>query len=153
MNNHEIARILRNIAISYQILGENRFKTIAYEKAADTVENLAKSLKDIWSDGTLETEAGLGKTIAGHIDELFRTGNVQHFETVLSKIPKSIFILLDIPGLGPKKAYKLITAFRLNNPQTAVEGLKRAAEGHRIAHLEGFGDRSEQDILTSIGLY
>jgi DNA polymerase (family 10) len=153
MNNHDIAKTLQKIAISYQILGENRFKTLAYEKAAEIVANLAKPLKDIWSDGTLETESGLGKTIAGHMDELFRTGKVKHFDSVLSKIPQSIFILLDVPGLGPKKAYKLITAFNLNDPQTAIEGLKKAAQGHRIANLEGFGEKSEQDLLAGISQY
>lgn len=153
MNNHAIAEILRKIAISYQILGENRFKIIAYEKAAEIVSNLAKPLKDIWEEGNLKTESGLGETIRGHIDELFRTGSVKHFDSVLSKIPQSIFIFLDVPGLGPKKAYKLITEFELNDPRTAIEGLKKAAEGHRIANLEGFGDKSEQDILIGIGLY
>jgi DNA polymerase (family X) len=153
MKNKEIATLLRNIAISYQILGENRFKILAYEKAAEIVMNLAKPLRDYWTDGTLETESGLGKTIASHMDELFRTGNVTHFDAVLSKIPKSIFILLEVPGLGPKKAYKLITEFKLNDPHTAIEGLKKAAEGHRIANLEGFGDKSEQDILVGIGQY
>jgi len=54
-SNKEIAELLRNVAAAYILKGEkeNRFRIIAYEKAADGVEHLSRELRDVWQDGKL----------------------------------------------------------------------------------------------------
>lgn len=150
MPNKEITAILRKIAIIYQLTDENRFKIIAYQKAADSIENSSFEVEDLWEKGQLFEISGVGKTIAGHLDELFRTGKVRHFESVLKKVPASIFPLLEVSGIGPKKAYRLITTFGLNNPQTVVEELLKLTQSGKIAVLDGFGERSEAEMKESL---
>lgn len=153
MTNLEIAQLLRKVAAAYQILGENQFKTIAYERAADSIEHLTSEVKDLWDDGKLGDIPGVGQAITKHLDELFRTGKVSHFESVMSKLPSGIFPLLLVPGIGPKKAYKLVTTLRLGDEKHVISDLEKAARSHKIAPLEGFGEKSEADILVNVETY
>lgn len=151
--NLELAALLRQVSAVYQVLGENRFKIIAYDRAADSIEHLTSDVKDLWDDGKLGEIPGVGSSIASYLDELFRTGKVKHFDAVMSRVPESMFPLLLVPGLGPKKAYKLVTHLKLTNPKTVVADLERMGKAHRIAEIENFGDKSEEDILGAIAVY
>ena len=152
MTNAQIAKILRNIAASYTIKDEKkfRFQIIAYQKAADTIDNTTSELKDLYKDHKLVSLPGIGPTISGHLEELFKTGKVKHFDWVLKGIPQSVFPLLDVPTLGPKKAYRLVTEFNLKNPTTVVFDVEKIAKSGKIAKLEGFGEKSQSDILRAI---
>lgn len=152
-SNKEIAHLLRSVAAAYLLQNENRFKIIAYEKAADSVEHLSRELKDIWQDGKLKDVEGIGPSISSHLDEYFKTGKSKHFEEVKGKIPGAVFQLMRIPTLGPKKALKLVSALGLKNSDTAFTDLKKAAEAGKIATLPTFGEKSQQDILVALGLF
>lgn len=153
MNNLEIARELRSVAAAYQILNENRFKIIAYEKAADSIEHLTSEAKDLWDDKKLDEIPGIGSAIAGHLDELFRTGYVKHWQAVMKKVPEAVFSLLSVPGIGPKKAYKLVRELHLKSAKTAISDLEKAAKAGTIEPIEGFGKRSQDVIYEGIGTF
>lgn len=126
---------------------------MAYERAADSIEHLTGEISDIWKAGKLGDIPGIGSTIAGYIDEVLRTGRVNHFDVTLAKLPEAVFPLLLVPGLGPKKAYRLVTELHLQDPLTVIADLENAIHEHRIASLEGFGVRSEEVILTNIAAF
>lgn len=153
MTNLQLASLFRNIAAVYQIKGENRFRIIAYEKAADSIEHLTSEAKDYWDDGKINEIPGIGPTIAGHLDELFRTGHAKHFDKTLSQVPSSVFPLLLVSGIGPKRAYRLVTELKLMNEHTVIEDLLKAAKGHKIAPMEDFGEKSEEEIIKNIQSY
>ncbi len=149
-SNAEVAQLLKRMAAAYQILNENRFKIIAYERAADSIQHLTSEVKDLWDDGKLDEIPGVGPTILSHLDELFRTGSVKHISQVLAKIPPSVFPLLLVPGVGPKRAFKLVRELKLDNEKTVIEDIEKAIAKHAIASIEGFGEKSEQDLLQNI---
>lgn len=154
MTNGELAELLRAVAASYQIDNEakNKFKTIAYNKAADAIEHLGMEAKDIFKEGNLDDVSGIGPSIAEHLAEIFKTGQSEHFGKILRGIPKAALELLQIEGIGPKKAYRL--AQELNLPEkNTLEALKNLAEKGEIAKMPGFGEESQNDILTAIGEY
>ncbi len=153
MTNLEIATLLRKIAAAYQILNENRFKIIAYDRAADSIEHLTSEAKDLWDNGKLDEIPGVGEGIAHYLDELFRTGRVKHFDDVMARVPKGVFPLLSVPGLGPKKAYKLVKELRLKNAKNVIAGLEKAAKAGKIAPIEGFGEKSQEVILSAIATH
>src|SRR3989338_11139020 len=136
ISNKEIARILRNVAVCYELTEENPFKIIAYNKAADEIENLNIEAYDLWREGKLKKVPGVGPSIHSHLEEIFKKGKSKHFEEVFSKVPASIFPILELQGVGPKKAYKLVTELHLTNPETAVDDLKKAAEEGKVAQLK-----------------
>lgn len=141
------------MSAAYQILGENRFKIIAYDRAADSIEQLTNEVKDLWDEKKLSDIPGVGQAIAKHLDELFRTGQVKHIDETLAKVPEAVYPLLLIPGIGPKKAYKLVQILSLDSAKTVISELQKAAHLHKIACIEGFGEKSEADILSGIDAY
>jgi len=151
--NFEIARLLRNVAVSYQLKDEKkyRFQIIAYNKAADAIEVSPVQLQDIYlEEEKLDKISGVGPSIAAHIQELFNKGRVDHFQDIMKGVPEAIFPLLDVPNFGPKKAYKIVSIFKLSDPDTVTEEVEKLANSGRIAELEGFGKKSEEDLLTGI---
>lgn len=155
MTNSEIAKLLRQIAAAYAIFDEKkyRFQIIAYQKASDTIDNITTDLKILTKEGKLDELPGIGSSIKSYLQELFTTGKVQRFDTVLREIPPSVFPLLDIPSFGPKKSYRLVSHFQLNNPTTAIDDLADLAKKGKIANLDGFGEKSQQDIIRAINEY
>lgn len=155
MTNHEIAKLLRDVAASYIIKNEAkfRFQLLAYQNAADVIENLPTQIIDLQKEGKLDQIPGVGPTIQGRLEELLKNGKVAHFDEVMSGIPPAVFKLMEVPSIGPKKAYRLSVEFKLNNPETATEDLAKVAEAGEIAKLEGFGEKSQADILRALGEY
>lgn len=145
-SNKDIAKLLREIAAAYEVKGENSFKIIAYDNAATGVEHATSELTDLWEESKLDSIPGLGKSIQGHLGELFKTGKVKHFEVIKKGLPPGMFSLLDIGGLGPKSAYKLAKELNIKTP----EDLEKAAKKGKIRNIPGFGQKSEQDILTAL---
>ena len=154
MTNLEIAKLLKAVAAAHQVkpTGESneRFRIIAYERAADAVEHATSEMKDLWEEKKLSEIAGIGKTIADHLDELFKTGKVKHFEEIFKCLPPAMFELLDVPGVGAKTAEKLTKELGITKAHGALEKLHKAAEKGRVRGLEGFGEQSEKEITESI---
>ena len=152
MSNQEIANLFRNIAAAYSIKDDKkfRFQILAYQKASETIANTTSELKDLYREGKLDTLSGIGVTIKSRLEELFKKGRVSHFDWVLKGIPKSVFVLLDIPSIGSKKAYILTKEFSLNNPDEVIDKLIIKAKNNEIAKISTFGEKSEQDILRAL---
>ena len=151
MNNRQLANLLRSIAAAYEVKEENRFRINAYERAAATIEHLPNEVRDIWKDGGDLTEIpGVGSSIASHLNELFRKGEVVYFKRALRDLPKAMFEILRIPGIGAKTAYKLCLELGIKDPKKAIEKLKMAAKKGEINKIEGFASKSEKEILEGI---
>lgn len=151
MTNSEIAHLLNNVASAYAISDEKkyRFQILAYRKAADAISSTSTELKELQKEGKLGNIPGVGPSIKLSIEELLEKGNVQHLDDILSKVPSSVYPLLDIPSIGPKTAYKLVTEFKLKNPDTVIADLEKIAKEGKIAILPGFGEKSEKDIIRA----
>lgn len=152
MSNQEIADLFRNIAAAYSIKDPKKFyfQMLAYQKASETVAATTVELKDLYKEGKLDSLPGIGATIKSRLSELFKKGKASYFESVLKDIPKSVFTLINIPSIGPKKAYKLTKHFSLNDPKTVVDKLIAKAKNGEIAKISTFGEKSEQDILQTL---
>lgn len=155
MSNQEVATLFKNVAAAYSIKDSKKFyfQIAAYQKAAEAIESTTSELKDLYKEGKLQELPGIGVTIKSRLEELFKRGSVAHFNLVFKDIPKAVFVLIKIPTIGPKKAYKLAKELSLNNPQTALEDLIIKAKNHEIAKIPTFGEKSEQDILRALTEY
>lgn len=148
-SNHEISKILREMSAAYSVNNEPIFKIRAYENAADSIENASVEIKDLWETKNLGSIPGIGRTIEGHLDELFKTGKVNHFDEVKKSLPEGMFELLNINGLGPKSAFKLASSLKIKS----IKDLEDAAKTGKIKEIPTFGDKSEQEILSAIEEY
>lgn len=152
MTNLEIAELLRAVAAAYQLKGEkrNRFRIIAYQRAADAVEHLSSEAKDLWDEGMLEEVAGIGESIAEHLDEIFATAKSKHFEQVMKNLPPAMFELMKVPGIGAKTAHRLSKILGITRAKGAIKRLEKAVKDGEVSKIEGFGEQSADAILKSI---
>ncbi|OGH16721.1 MAG: hypothetical protein A3C30_00040 [Candidatus Levybacteria bacterium RIFCSPHIGHO2_02_FULL_40_18] len=153
MTNQDIAMILRNAAAAYTIIDEKKhlFQIVAYQKAYDSLIHLPIEVEDALSEG--QKIPGIGPSIESHIKDLIKTGRSKHFDSILKHVPASVFPLLDVTTIGPKKAYKLVTALKLKDPETVIDDLIKACQGNKIATIATFGAKSQEDILRALEEY
>jgi len=145
--NQEVAKLFANIGDLLEIKGENRFKIIAYRKAADNIANLGQDLYSLWESGqNLKEIEGIGQAIADKIDELFSTGQLGFWDRLTAEVPESLTEVLTIPDVGPKLAKTMWQELDL----TTVAGVKAAAEQGRLRELPRMGAKKEARILASI---
>lgn len=151
MTNQDVAELLRNVAAAYLLEDEekNRFRIIAYDRAADAIEHLSSEIKDVWDEGKLDEIPGVGTSITKHLNDIFKTGRSAHFDRVLNNVPKAVFELMKLPRIGAKKAYRLAKELKLDNKNPIASLEKRVNEG-KIILLEGFGQESQSDIKNAI---
>src|SRR5581483_4938875 len=151
MTNLQIAELLRDVAAAYQLKDANKYKfqVIAYQRAADSVEHATSELQDLWEEKKLDDVPGLGKSLQEHLDEIFRTGKSKHFEELTKDIPKMVFELMKIPGIGVKTSMKLVKELKIKN----LDELKRAISESKVAKLEGFGVDSQERISKALKEY
>jgi DNA polymerase (family 10) len=153
LSNFEIAQLFRQVAAALQIEKADIFRQRAYERAASSIEQTSQPLKLLWENKKLDEIPGLGPTFLGYLEELFSQGKVTHFETILAKMPPAMFELMKLHGVGSKTAYLLAKTFELPAGKKAFEKLRSVAEAGKIQELEGFGERSEQEILQALDEY
>lgn len=153
ISNKDLAHLLRSVAAAYTLTGANRFPIIAYEKAADAVENLNQEVYDIWENMGLDGVSGIdgiGPTISQHLNEYFTNPEGSYLEKQLKSIPAPVYELMRAPGIGPKKAFRIAKEFNLSDRNTVFDEVKKLAAEHKISALDGFGEKSEADIVEAI---
>ena len=152
MTNSEIEDLLNIIYAAYVIIDKekNKFKVIAYDRASVAVEHLSSEAKDLWDEGKLEEVAGIGPSIAKHLDEIFRIGKSSHFEKVLKGLPLGMFELMKVSGVGAKTAYKLSKKLYIIGEKDALSKLEKAVKDGKVENIEGFGEQSQESIEKAI---
>lgn len=148
--NKGVARLLRQVAAAYEIKGGNTFRVAAYDRAATSIEHATSEVKDLWDDGKLGSLPGIGESIADHLDELFRAGEVKHFNKLFKPLPPAMFEFLVLPGMGAKTAYKLVKTLKIAQAKGALDRLEKEAKSGKIAQIPAFGERSQEKILEAI---
>lgn len=145
--NKDVATLFANIGDLMEIKGENRFKILAYRKAADNIAHLGQDVYGLWESGTdLKSIEGIGQAIADKIDELFRTDKLGFWEKLVADVPESLVEVLTIPDVGPKAAKAMWQELGI----TTVAGVKAAAQAGQLRALPRMGEKSETRILASI---
>jgi DNA polymerase (family 10) len=147
VKNAEIATVFDNIADLLELKGENKFKIRAYARAAETIRHLPEEMELMHEEGKdFRDIAGIGDAIAAKSVELITTGRLRFYEDLKASLPEGIINLMDIPGIGPKTAYKLGTELGVGS----VDQLEAAIKDGRVAKLERMGDKTAANILRAI---
>lgn len=135
---------LEEIAKYLEILGENDFKIRAYRKGADALREDSGSLQDIAQGKT--KVAGIGEGLRGAIQEFLDTGTIAQHQELAAKVPPAVLELLEVPGVGPKKALVIHNELGVNS----VGELEYACRENRLLTLKGFGKALQEKILAGI---
>lgn len=107
MRNAEVAELLDRLGGLVEANGEDRFKVVAYHRAATSIRNLDEDVEKVWKEEKLEDIKYVGVGIAKKIDEYLRTGKLKLMEKLKEKTPPGALLLTKIQGIGPRTAYHL----------------------------------------------
>jgi len=141
-SNRKVSEKLNLMGEILEILDDNPFKVRAYRRAAESISKLAVPVESL-SPEDLEATPGIGAAIAKKIREIIETGTFQELETVRAKIPSPVLELLSLDGVGPKTVSNLWKKLNI----LSIDDLERAARGHRVRALKGFG--AKKRLLSS----
>ncbi|HCA81185.1 MAG TPA: DNA polymerase III, partial [Bacteroidetes bacterium] len=148
MDKKQIAALLDEMGTLFELKGENPFKCRAFHNAARVVEGLTVDIAGLVANGDIRSVKGIGEHLSKLIAELVQTGKCKEYEEIKSSLPDGLLQMIRIPGLGPKRVKMLYDKLKIQS----IEGLQKACSEHRLADLEGFGEKTEENILKGIQL-
>src|SRR5579872_532173 len=136
-SNDEIANILREIRTLMEFAGEQYFRFMAYERAADAVQN-APPVSDLIAAAELTSLPGVGKTIGGRIAEIVERGTCDYLEELRGRYPPTLMEVLSVPGVGIKTAQMLFEQYGI----ASLAHLEAALEEGRLEKAPRLGKKS-----------
>lgn len=148
MDKKAVAEILDEMGTLFELKGENPFKCRAYHNGARVVEALTEDINELANSDRLGEVKGIGQGLADTIKELLKTGTAKNYEMLKSSLPSGLLDMVKIQGLGPKRIKILFEKLKISS----IPELKEACEKHRLASLDGFGEKTEENILKGIEL-
>ena len=117
------------------------YKPRAYRDAAESVREASSDELD-----APRTIPDVGDAIASKIEEFRETGHVEELQELRDEMPVEMEALTRVEGVGPKTVGKLYEALDITN----LDELEEAAHEGRIQNVDGFGEKTEQNILEGI---
>ena len=141
-----IAAQLRTIARLLELKGENRFKTLAFTRAAEALESLKDDLDTLVKEHRLKEISGVGNALSLIIDEIYKTGECWMLQQLREGLPPGVIELSDVPGLSLKKIIALYDHLRIES----VADLKAACTEGLVGNVKGFGLKTQARLLVEI---
>src|SRR5580658_3729387 len=149
MENREVAKILQETAQLLEIDGAIIGRYRSYEKVAELLYSIHERIDELAKDDAkLKELPGVGDGMAAHIREILETGDYSLRQKLLKKYPLTLLDLLHLQGMGPKKVAILFKKFKV----ATVEGVEKLARDGKLRDLEGFGEKTESNILKATEL-
>jgi len=145
LDNKSITRKLKLIIQLMELHEENPFKIRSYQSAIYTIDQGGISLDGL-SREQLQEIKGIGKSMAEVIISLDETNTAPSLDELLAKTPEGLLEVLQIKGLGPKKIKILWKELNI----TSTHELMEACQSGQVAKLKGFGEKTQQGIITAM---
>ncbi|HOK71967.1 MAG TPA: helix-hairpin-helix domain-containing protein, partial [Bacillota bacterium] len=134
--NLAVAASFSEIADLLEIMGDNPFKVRAYRRAAEAIAGLDEPASEILArdPGSIP---GVGDALRAKVEEMESTGRIEYLEKLRLEVPAAILALIEVPGIGPKTAWKLYESLGVEDEAS----LLAAARAGKIRDLPGFGEK------------
>ena len=159
--NGDVAHVLRKISYLLEMETNNKndkdnhainFKNRSYNRAADQIENLSINLENLYRNEGIEgllKIPSIGRAIASKIEEFMKTGEINYYNQLKSKLPINVDEFLNLEGIGPKTLRLIYDSLKIKT----LDDLYDAAINGKIRAIAGFSQKKEEAILKKIDLY
>jgi DNA polymerase (family 10) len=147
-SNAAVAAALREIRTLMEFAGEPFFKFMAYERAAETIDN-APPVATLVAEDRLRDLPGIGKSIAARVVEIVRTGTDPYLEELRSKYPSTLLELLGVQGVGMKTAQTLFTQLGI----ASLAQLEEALASGALSGMPRLGPKSLENMKRGVLAY
>ena len=145
MQNGEIARALETIATLMEIKGEEHYRVLAYQRAAEAVISLGRPVTEVED---LKHLPHVGATTAEAIRDLAEDRAPQLLSDLLDEIPPGLVEMTRLPGVGPRTVGRLWHELGVTNVEELAEH-----DAQQVAALKGFGKKSAENIVGAAQAY
>ena len=146
--NTEIAAALDELGDLSELDGAAIYRVVAYRNAAKAVRESPVSVLGLARQGRATELPGVGGIIQEKIIALADEGAIPATVKLRAKFPPGVIDMTHLAGLGPKRVRRLYEELGVDS----LDGLRTAAEQHKIRGLKGFGPKAEEAILASLRL-
>lgn len=146
MTNSDIVEVLELTTKLLELHGADAFKIKNYGVAAFYLDKYKESELSEMSQDELYKLQGVGKSMAGKVEEIARTGTFRELEELLANTPPGVLDMFNIKGIGPKKIAVLWKELGIDN----LHELELACMNGSVAKVKGFGGSTQQKILDSL---
>jgi DNA polymerase (family 10) len=128
--------------------GANPFRVDAYRNAARVLRGLRRPAAEILdgrgTEGLIELR-GIGRSLAGSIEQIVRTGNLPLLARLRGEHePERLFAT--VAGIGPEMARRIHEALGIEN----LAELEAAARDGRLTGVPGFGAKRVRSVRESL---
>lgn len=145
MENRDIVLALETIATLMEIKGEEHYRVLAYQRAAEAVGAAGRPVREIEN---LKELPHVGGTTAGVIRELAEDRTPQILLELSEEVPSGLVEVTRLPSVGPRTAGRLWQELGV----TSIEELENV-EADRISALKGFGKKSAEKMVQAAKTY
>ena len=124
------------------------YKPNTYRRAAESIQEHPTAIEDLASEGkdTVEGIDGVGDAISSKVIEYIETGEIEELEEERAKLPVAMDELTSVEGVGPKTVGTLYHELGVEN----LADLEKVASAGEIQKLDGFGAKTEENILDGL---
>lgn len=144
-SNDLVAGALNEMADLIAISGGDPFRVRSYEKAARSVAAYPIDV-DTLDESELDAIPAVGSHIAAKIVWFVRSGHIDDLDELRAQVPAGLRSLLDVPGLGPRRARQIYDELGV----ASVPELLSALTHQRLRGLRGWGATSESRLEQAI---
>ncbi len=146
MDKKEIIHALEEISLLLELKGEDKFKAVAYSRAARAITQTTSDVVGMIQKGDAKKISGIGETLSKKLTEFVETGKISYLEELRSSFPPGLTELFGVQGLGPSKVRALYEQLDLKS----LSELEYACHENRLVALKGFGKKTQDKILAEI---
>lgn len=143
--NHEIARLFTQMADVMEVLGVDRYRVLAYQKAARSLEECPTDVSSMKPDD-VACLANIGKTMHARITEFLTAGQIADHQKLMAQVPPGVVELMGVPALGPKT---LATLWKEGGVTSREELLAKIEDGS-LEHLPRIGKKKLEQIAKNL---
>jgi len=147
IDNETLAEAFEEVSTLLELTGDNPHRVRSYASVARTLAALPRPAREMLADGTLTDVKGVGEGTAARVKEMVESGRLGVLEELRAQVPATLFELLEIPGLGPKRVREIWQSLEV----TSLVELEYACLENRLRDLKGFGDKTQDAVLKGIG--
>ena len=146
--NKKLAHIFEEMGIIYEIKND-KYRQRAHYNGAEILNTMSEDVEILYKkEGILALVKlpRIGRGMAEKIEEYIKTGHIKEYDNLKKELPVKLEELTSVEGVGPKMIGVLYEKLNVKN----LNDLESVAQKGKIRELEGFGEKTEKNILQAI---
>ena len=143
--NHQLSAIFHSMANFLATRRENPYRIRAYRKAAESILSLKEDVADILKRKELELIPGVGRDLAGKIQEYVESGTIRSYEALRTPLPEEVNSWTSMPGMSDSIVSYLYHRLGIRT----LEDFDTLVRSHLMRTMPGFTG-TEEALLQAI---